>query len=133
MYKNEMALNNILGVFPTYMRPPYSSCTAECGCESDMKDLGYHIIYYDVDTEDYLHNDPYLIQTSKDIFTSALAKSHWTEWGSNNFLVIGHDIEDQTANNLTEFMLQRLLAGGYKPVTVGKCLGDDKENWYRTG
>lgn len=28
MYKNEMALRNILGVIPTYMRPPYSSCTA---------------------------------------------------------------------------------------------------------
>lgn len=59
MYKNEMALRNILGVIPTYMRPPYSSCTAgkapvltsiesrtdllACGCEADLLDLGYHI------------------------------------------------------------------------------------------
>jgi peptidoglycan/xylan/chitin deacetylase (PgdA/CDA1 family) len=46
MYKNEMALRNILGVIPTYMRPPYSSCTAECGCEADMLELGYHITYF---------------------------------------------------------------------------------------
>ena len=46
MYKNEMAIRNIIGVIPTYMRPPYSSCTAECGCEDDMKALGYHITYF---------------------------------------------------------------------------------------
>ena len=64
MYKNEMALRNILGVIPTYMRPPYSSCTAgksshiqqltssisdhrlECGCEADLLELGYHITYF---------------------------------------------------------------------------------------
>jgi hypothetical protein len=28
MWKNEMALRNIIGVIPTYMRPPYSDCTA---------------------------------------------------------------------------------------------------------
>lgn len=131
MYKNEIALNNILGVIPTYMRPPYSDCTAECGCESDMADLGYHIIYFDMDTQDYLHDDPGLIQTSKDIFTAAIATANNTAWGSNDFLVIGHDIHNQTANNLTEFMLQTLVNDGYRPVTVGECLGDDRANWYR--
>lgn len=38
MWKNEMALRNILGKIPTYMRPPYSSCTGQC--ETDMADLG---------------------------------------------------------------------------------------------
>lgn len=51
MIKNEMALRNILGFFPTYMRPPYSSCTAESGCEDDLKALGYHITYFDLDTD----------------------------------------------------------------------------------
>jgi hypothetical protein len=39
MWKNEMALRNIVGKIPTYMRPPYSSCTGQC--ETDMADLGY--------------------------------------------------------------------------------------------
>lgn len=61
MWKNEMALVNIIGVFPTCkfgswilnkrvltwrffldMRPPYSSCTTEC--RATMKALGYHIM-----------------------------------------------------------------------------------------
>ena len=52
MYKNEMALRNVLGVIPTYMRPPYSSCSAESGCEADMNNLGYHVTYFDLDTQD---------------------------------------------------------------------------------
>lgn len=46
MWKNEMALRNIIGVIPTYMRPPYSSCTEECGCEADLEELGYHITHF---------------------------------------------------------------------------------------
>jgi len=29
MYYNEMAFRNVLGFFPTYMRPPYSECNNE--------------------------------------------------------------------------------------------------------
>ncbi|KAK2045872.1 chitin deacetylase [Colletotrichum somersetense] len=127
MYKLEMALRNILGVIPTYMRPPYSSCTAECGCEDDMKDLGYSVIYFDLDTADYLHDSQTEIQKSKDIVDQSIkAKSA----PSDNFLVIGHDIHQQTVYNLTEYMLQKFQ--GRKLVTIGECLGDPKGNWYRT-
>lgn len=51
---------------------------------------------------------------------------------TDDYLVIGHDIHNQTANNLTAYMLQRVLALGYKPVTVGECLGDPEANWYRS-
>lgn len=58
MVYNEMAFNNILGYFPTYMRsvlftsslsasltktcrPPYSSCDDTCAAR--LKALGYHV------------------------------------------------------------------------------------------
>ncbi|KAF6838434.1 chitin deacetylase [Colletotrichum musicola] len=127
MYKLEMALRNIIGVFPTYMRPPFSSCTAECGCEDDMAALGYSIIYFDLDTEDYLHDSPTEIIKSKNIVDQALAAK---PGATDNFLVIGHDIHQQTVYNLTEYMLQKFKAK--KLVTLGDCLGDPKQNWYRT-
>ncbi|KAK7727058.1 hypothetical protein SLS57_003089 [Botryosphaeria dothidea] len=129
MIKNEMALRNILGFFPTYMRPPYSSCTAESGCEDDLKALGYHITYFDLDTDDYDNTTPDKIQNAKDNFSKALANK---APASNDFLAIAHDIHQQTAQNLTEFMLQTLQSAGYTAVTVGECLGDDEANWYRT-
>jgi peptidoglycan/xylan/chitin deacetylase (PgdA/CDA1 family) len=128
MYYNEMAFNNILGLFPTYMRPPYSSCTS--ACEADMAALGYHIVYFDLDTEDYLHDDPNLIQISKNDFSGNLStKTPYT----GDFLAISHDIHYQTVYNLTQFMLNTISANGWKPVTVGQCLGDPAANWYRTG
>jgi peptidoglycan/xylan/chitin deacetylase (PgdA/CDA1 family) len=50
MVHNEMAIRNIIQKFPTYMRPPYSSCTAASGCEADLANLGYHVVYFDLDT-----------------------------------------------------------------------------------
>ncbi|PMD55874.1 carbohydrate esterase family 4 protein [Hyaloscypha bicolor E] len=128
MYKNEMALRNILGVIPTYMRPPYSSCTAACGCEADLFELGYVITYFDLDTQDYLNDSPTLILNSESIFDNALAGASST---TDDFLVISHDIHNQTSQVLVEYMLKGLLGKGYKPVTVGECLGDPKANWYR--
>jgi peptidoglycan/xylan/chitin deacetylase (PgdA/CDA1 family) len=73
MLKNEAALRNIFGAIPTYMRPPYSSCTINSGCLDDMGELGYHVTYYNVDTDDYNNDHPKYIQRSKDIFDRALA------------------------------------------------------------
>ena len=128
MYYNEMAFRNILGFFPTYMRPPYSDCDAASGCEADMAALGYNVVYFDLDTEDYLMDAPTLIQTSKNVFLSSVSNCTASE---SNWLSISHDIHYETAYNLTEYMLQTLLAQGFKPVTVGECLGDPKSNWYR--
>jgi peptidoglycan/xylan/chitin deacetylase (PgdA/CDA1 family) len=128
MYYNEMAFNNILGLFPTYMRPPYSSCNS--ACEAAMAALGYHIVYFDLDTEDYLHDDPNQIQISKNDFSGNLSeKTPYT----GDFLAISHDIHYQTVYNLTQFMLNTISANGWKPVTVGQCLGDPAANWYREG
>lgn len=48
MHYTEMAFRNVLGFFPTYMRPPYSECRE--GCQALMKRLGYHITYYSLIT-----------------------------------------------------------------------------------
>jgi len=130
MWKNEMALRNIIGKIPTYMRPPYSSCTGQC--ETDMAALGYHVIYFDVDTDDYNQDDPTKIQNSKNWFYGNITAGGATAAGGATWLDIQHDIHVQTANNLTEYMLKTIQTLGYKAVTVGECLGDPKANWYRT-
>ncbi|KAJ5227453.1 uncharacterized protein N7469_007459 [Penicillium citrinum] len=126
--KNEAALRNVIGGFPTYMRPPYSSCLARSGCREDLGKLGYHIVLYDIDTDDYKNDDPGLIQRSKDIFDEFLTTGNPH---SRSWLVIGHDAHEQTVHNLTEHMLQTMTRLGYRPTTLGDCLGDPRENWYR--
>jgi peptidoglycan/xylan/chitin deacetylase (PgdA/CDA1 family) len=51
--KNEMAISNIIGKFPTYLRPPYNSCDA--GCMTDLRALGYVVAFFDQDTDGCTH------------------------------------------------------------------------------
>jgi peptidoglycan/xylan/chitin deacetylase (PgdA/CDA1 family) len=126
MVKTEMAIRNILGKYPTYMRPPYSSCND--ACQAVMKSLGYVIAYYDLETEDYAHQDN--IQIAKDIFKRVIDE---TEGGSQSGhrIALAHDLHEQTASSLTPYMLRYLKDQGWKGVTLGECLGEPKENWYR--
>ncbi|EMR72753.1 putative chitin deacetylase protein [Eutypa lata UCREL1] len=128
MIYNEIALNDILGYIPTYMRPPYSIC--EDACQSMLEELGYHVVYFDLDTEGYLHSDPGLIQDSKDIWDAAV---EGTDPCTTSYLEIEHDIHYQVVYNLTEYLVESLFRNGYRSVTVGQCLGDPAENWYRAG
>lgn len=132
MWKLEMAIRNIVGFFPTYMRPPYSSCGPASGCEKDMADLGYHISYFDVDTDDYNQLTKENIQKSKDWFKGNITANN-AKPATHDWLGIAHDIHELTAYNLTEYMLKTLTDLGYKAVTMGECLNDPKENWYRGG
>ncbi|KAK2014048.1 chitin deacetylase [Colletotrichum eremochloae] len=97
-----------------------------CGCEDNMKDLGNSVIYFDLDTADYLHDSQTDIQKSEDTVDQSIDAKPVP---SDSCLVIGHDIHQQTAYSLTEYMLQRFQ--GRKFVTIGECLGDPKENWDR--
>lgn len=130
IYYVEMALNNIVGKIPTYLRPPYSSCDVPSGCQQDMSDLGYHLIYFDVDTDDYHQAPLNTFQNSLDWFKGNITKGGATP-EINSSLAISHDIVEKTAYNLTEYMLSTLTDLGYKAVTVGECLGDPEDNWYR--
>lgn len=123
---NEIALADILGFFPAYMRPPYSASNETT--DAWLGDFGYHVTYFNLDTEGYLHDSSSLIQESKDIWDDAVEKQdpRYTKW-----LHIEHDPVFQTVYNLTEYMLKSLFENDFKSVTVGECLGDPKENWYR--
>ncbi|KAK3357418.1 hypothetical protein B0T25DRAFT_449731 [Lasiosphaeria hispida] len=128
MVWNEIAINSILGFFPTYMRPPYSICGKNC--ENILSTLGYHTIYFDLDTAGYLNDTPKLIQNSKDIWDQAMKTS---DPSKDSFLQIEHDIHTTIVHNLTDYILTSLFSNGYRAVTVGECLGDPPANWYRAG
>ncbi|RYC86268.1 hypothetical protein BFJ63_vAg10910 [Fusarium oxysporum f. sp. narcissi] len=126
MIYNEIALSDILGYFPTYMRPPYSASNTTT--DAWLGELGYHITYFNLDTEGYLHDSPSLIDTSKEIWDNAVEGK---DPKTTTWLDIEHDPVYQSVYNLTEYMLKSLNHNGFKTVTVGECLGDPKDNWYR--
>jgi peptidoglycan/xylan/chitin deacetylase (PgdA/CDA1 family) len=143
----EMALRNILGFFPTYMRPPYSECSD--ACQALMKKMGYHITYQNLVTFgksatvpqqhvsrshcwlflDWDNDNDTRIQLSKDNFT---AKMNKVTPSDINYITLNHDTHYQTTYNLSTYMLDYLNSMNFsKSVTVGQCMGDPQENWYR--
>ncbi|KAI1773663.1 carbohydrate esterase family 4 protein [Hypoxylon cercidicola] len=122
---NEMALRNVLGLVPTYMRLPYGGPRRPDVME-DLNDLGYHIIQWNVDTKDYLHNSEDKMRASIAIFDEAIGRD-----GEGSYIVLCHDIREWTAKLLVPAMLEIIADRGYEAVTVGECLNDPSEFWYR--
>ncbi|KAI1105629.1 carbohydrate esterase family 4 protein [Jackrogersella minutella] len=126
MVYNEMAFRNALGLVPTYMRPPYGVWRDEA-VNGQLAELGYHVVMYNIDTKDYLHNDRDGIQESVDIFNDAV-QPH----ANGSYIVLAHDVREWTALKLVPAMVKTILVRGYEAVTIGECLDDeDWTNWYR--
>ncbi|KAH6612342.1 carbohydrate esterase family 4 protein [Chaetomium sp. MPI-SDFR-AT-0129] len=121
----ERALFEVLGKAPTYLRPPYGSCSFECLYETQQ--FGLHVVNFDVDPKDYMHNQPG-DPGAMENFSRHLDERRW----GDSFLVLSHDSLQYTAEALVPHMLREIQARGYRAVTVGECLGDPAENWYWT-
>ncbi|KAG6009219.1 hypothetical protein E4U21_003072 [Claviceps maximensis] len=122
---NEMAFRNIFGWIPTYLRPPFLECDA--GCQEDLGRAGYHVISVNLDSKDYMYDEPALIQQAKDRVAGGISN----DAAHHSYIVLFHDVHAQTVYNVTRFVLDLVRERGYRPVTVGECLGDAKRNWYR--
>ncbi|KAF5620508.1 chitin deacetylase 1 [Fusarium sp. NRRL 52700] len=125
---NEMAFRNIFGFFPKYLRPPYGTCNRVSGCLDYVTKLGYHVINWNLDTKDFENNTPDKIQISKNTFSKGVS----TNAKASAYIELSHDAQEQTAYNLTTFMIKTIKDRGYKAVPIGECLGDARENWYVT-
>jgi peptidoglycan/xylan/chitin deacetylase (PgdA/CDA1 family) len=71
MTKLETAFANILGVKPTYMRPPNGSSGGQA--VNVLKELGYRIVKWDIDSGDWNKQTP---ASSEQKFSSSGAGSH---------------------------------------------------------
>jgi peptidoglycan/xylan/chitin deacetylase (PgdA/CDA1 family) len=125
MSKNEMALINIIGKYPTYMRAPYIKCSAMSGCLGDMKRLGYHVVDWTVDTTDTVKPDDF--NAMKSAVDAGLA----TTKQSGSLILIQHDTVRVSALKLTRYILEEIQKRKWKAVTVAECLGEPLQNAYR--
>lgn len=123
LWLNERALVGVLGLLPTYLRPPYLSW--EGGTLEVAADLGYHVAGVDADTLDWEGD----YDAARRNFVGALAAQG--EDGGGGRIVLAHDTHEETVHELAGFMIREAKRRGFELVTLGECLGDDKENWYR--
>lgn len=107
MTKLETALVNIIGVKPTYMRPPYLATGGNV--PSVMKTLGYRIITDDIDSGDWNGLTP---AQSEAKFTAAGASG-------NGHIPLMHETYASTVNTLVPWLIDWAKQNNLKIVTVG--------------
>jgi hypothetical protein len=108
MTRLETALVNIIGVKPTYMRPPYLATGGSV--LSTMKSLGYRVVTDDVDAEDWNGKTP---AQSEQKFSQAGA-------GGNGHIPLMHETYQGTVETLTPWLINWAKSNNLKLVTVGE-------------
>lgn len=121
MQRLETALVNIIGVKPTYMRPPYLATGGNV--LSTMKTLGYRVVTDDVDSEDW---NGKTAQQSQQKFQQAGA-------GGNGHIPLMHETYQSTVETLTPWLISWAKQNNLKMVTVAECLGDTAAGAYTAG
>lgn len=102
MTELEDAFEEVVGVIPRYMRPPFLAVDGVV--LSAMANLGYHVIGASIDTKDYENNNPELIARSFEKFRAEL--------NAGGTIVLSHDVHEQTVYSLTRMILEEIFARG---------------------
>ncbi|KAF8949514.1 hypothetical protein BGZ47_000055 [Haplosporangium gracile] len=122
MSKLDVAIKKIIGVSPTYMRPPYGNIN-----DLVTKTIGakYTIILWSQDTNDWQHENDY--KKSLKVYTDNVKKAS----GKPGDIFLEHETVKLTATELAPRAIDYAQKMGWKLVTVGECLGKSKDTWYR--
>ncbi|KAF9120053.1 Carbohydrate esterase 4 protein [Mortierella sp. GBA39] len=122
MSKLDTAIKKIIGVSPTYMRPPYGSIN-----DLVTKTIGakYTIVIWSQDTNDWRHEGDW--EKSYKVYTDKIKKAK----GKGGDIILQHETIKLTAKELAPRAIDYAHSMGWKLVTVGECLGKPKSTWYR--
>ncbi|KAG0245592.1 Carbohydrate esterase 4 protein [Mortierella sp. GBA43] len=145
MVRVEKALEEILGVIPRYMRPPFGDGTFGAGNANDLKvqntlkDLGYVITTWDIATKDADIDDnltPHKLSDSQLLAVEQKEVTSTVETGAPGapHMELMHDTYMRTVRLLAPWSINYIkgLPAGYKIVPVAACLGEeDPRNWYK--
>lgn len=122
------------GYRPTYFRAPKGECDE--ACIAFIESLGYKIINWDTDTNDWNFrryqedptletDDPEIVKPAKKKAVKQVKEFLTAEFAQkkSNYLVLMHDVHDHTVKEVVPWLIKN-LPEGYKYVSVAECLGD---------
>ncbi|KAJ3284549.1 hypothetical protein HK104_009878 [Borealophlyctis nickersoniae] len=114
------ALQKIIGAAPLYVRPPFGEYNGQT--LNVLGNLGYRVVTtWTADSGDTWQNTNFKQQ-----------KEHYEELDlrvPQN--VLNHDTVPSTVDTLVPWVLQWVKSKNLKVVTLGECLGESKDKWYK--
>jgi len=112
MWRVELALRNILGVSPAFMRPPYGNYNDQIRQASLIRNQS--LVIWDFDSGDSTGSTA----AQSEAMYDQVAAQH-----PSNLLALNHETYQTTAEIVLPHAYSVLSAKGYKFVTVAECLG----------
>ncbi|KAG8831431.1 hypothetical protein FRC17_003167 [Serendipita sp. 399] len=111
--KTEEAIENIIGLRPAYMRPPYGSTNTNVSRVAAT--LKEDVVIWNFDSQDW--NVPANESIARyDAFIAT---------NPSTVLALNHETYNTSAHVVLPYALKLLKKNGYKLVTVAECLGGD--------
>ncbi|KAK4451229.1 hypothetical protein QBC34DRAFT_484090 [Podospora aff. communis PSN243] len=129
LLKVESMFASVLGFIPTYFRPPYTSY--DDATNQDLKTLGYHNLNFDLDTEDYKNDTELSRGFITSGFSQAAANKKINSGKPSSLITLLHDVNEKSVYEFLPWVIYEAKNAGYDLVTVGECLGDPSNYWYR--
>ncbi|KAI9304479.1 hypothetical protein BJ944DRAFT_163492, partial [Cunninghamella echinulata] len=122
---NARAIEALIKVAPKYVRLHYSA-KADTRTEAIIRDLGFVLVGYNLDSQDYALKDPTGPQSIGELYKSTLKHQKDTYDSLGSFISIQYDIPDTGALAAVPFMVNTIQDNGYLMVRLDGCLNDPK-------
>lgn len=120
MTKLDTALKKILGVAPTFMRPPFGDYNSRVNTVLSGAGFRYNVMW-DIDSGD---SQGVSVANQKARYNGASTTAP--------HIFLQHETFKSTAQEMVPFIISWAKGRGLRMVTVGECLGVAKTNWYRS-
>lgn len=111
---------SIIGEKPRFFRAPGGNCDDKC--VANIESLGYRVIKWDTDTEDWKLSSSSSISFLKKEFAKR----------KSSYLVLFHDTKKHSVRETVPWIISSGMLEKYKFVTVAECIGQ-KSKMYRSG
>lgn len=114
-------IETLIGVAPKYIRLHYSQ-PEDTRLENIIRGMGYTLIYYNLDTQDYNYkNNPKGIA---ELYKSTFDKQLDTYDSKGSFISVQYDIPDTGSWQAIYDTINTVQNSGYKLVRLDGCLND---------
>ncbi|KAJ3362806.1 chitin deacetylase [Kappamyces sp. JEL0680] len=124
MYQNDVVIQKIIGVRPTYMRTPYGagSVPASPTVQAALASWGYKsLVWLNLDSQDFANNGlSNALQLDQANYQNALGNASPKY---NSFITLQHDPLQSTVYEFVPWAIDYVRSMGYRLVTIDECLG----------
>ncbi|CAO3594409.1 unnamed protein product [Absidia cylindrospora] len=118
-------IETLIKVSPKYVRLHYTP-EPDVRVESILDNLGFVLVGYNLDSQDYSHKEPTGPNSIEDVYRRTFLRQKDTYDAKGSFISIQYDIPDTGALAAVPFMINTINEEGYTMVRLDGCLNDPK-------